>query len=251
MCVRIRVSLHFNPRTPCGVRRASTSANLNHSPHFNPRTPCGVRLRRFRTKTLVHNFNPRTPCGVRRASNRQYYNSRDFNPRTPCGVRQFKLELKILMLTFQSTHPMRGATVHRGRSGASCAQFQSTHPMRGATLHPLLSAHSQQRFQSTHPMRGATGGATRVDPYNLHFNPRTPCGVRRVYRICEYVKAGFQSTHPMRGATDYAIHLRPKSKISIHAPHAGCDTPDGMACDVIRISIHAPHAGCDKAIRII
>ncbi len=36
------------------------------------------------------------------------------------------------------------------------------------------------------------------------------------------------------------------SKISIHAPHAGCDLPHEAHRDKEKISIHAPHAGCDK-----
>ena len=125
------------------------------------------------------------------------------------------------MTRFQSTHPMRGATVpgmsgkldvtisihapHAGCDEASAAArggtagFQSTHPMRGAT--PSSTRWNQKsRFQSTHPMRGATGLTNRY---------------LTLYR--------FQSTHPMRGATDSEIFYKPKDLISIHAPHAGCD----------------------------
>ena len=35
----------------------------------------------------------------------------------------------------------------------------------------------------------------------LHFNPRTPCGVRHFLRKLTLIVKGFQSTHPMRGAT--------------------------------------------------
>ena len=34
--------------------------------------------------------------------------------------------------TFQSTHPVRGATIVQYRNGG-CVLFQSTHPVRGAT----------------------------------------------------------------------------------------------------------------------
>ena len=59
-----------------------------------------------------------------------------------------------MTMQFQSTHPMRGATV------TLCAmlfitQFQSTHPMRGATIH-AEPGRADVEFQSTHPMRGAT-----------------------------------------------------------------------------------------------
>ena len=57
---------HFNPRTPCGVRRPCR-APWQVPSDFNPRTPCGVRRRRKFTPISVWNFNPRTPCGVRRS----------------------------------------------------------------------------------------------------------------------------------------------------------------------------------------
>ena len=34
-----------------------------------------------------------------------------FNPRTPCGVRHIAQVVSINTITFQSTHPLRGATV--------------------------------------------------------------------------------------------------------------------------------------------
>ena len=126
-------------------------------------------------------------------------------------------------------------------------RFQSTHPMRGATGGPKCGISTSEAFQSTHPMRGATdrrGGALALV---RHFNPRTPCGVRQL----------------SLGRKDIMW------RISIHAPHAGCDgarsarrpgilhfnprTPCGvrhlygMCGDGwYVISIHAPHAGCDE-----
>ena len=52
-------------------------------------------------------------------------------------------------------------------------------------------------------MRGATGKNSLSSSSSRHFNPRTPCGVRQ---------------EPCRGHADAL-------RISIHAPHAGCDTP--------------------------
>ena len=57
--------------------------------NFNPRTPCGVRLEHFDFISVLDDFNPRTPCGVRRTS-------------------RFRSTAR---LAFQSTHPLRGATV--------------------------------------------------------------------------------------------------------------------------------------------
>ena len=80
---------HFNPRTPCGVRRWRTPLPHLDYPYFNPRTPCGVRHNTTDTALRATNFNPRTPCGVRLSASLAKHISRtNFNPRTPCGVRQ-------------------------------------------------------------------------------------------------------------------------------------------------------------------
>ena len=78
-------------------------------------------------------------------------------------------------------------------------------------------------FQSTHPMRGATFPRTIFSLWYSDFNPRTPCGVRRVRLM-------------MRNSATI---------ISIHAPHAGCDLYRVTYYNSNMISIHAPHAGCD------
>ena len=101
-----------------------------------------------------------------------------FNPRTPCGVRPFSAATVSPPSAFQSTHPLRGATIPRSQGGLGVEQFQSTHPLRGATDFPdgpvlllLISIHAPlagcdtrtftqstrtNSFQSTHPLRGAT-----------------------------------------------------------------------------------------------
>ena len=49
----------------------------------------------------------------------------------------------------------------------------------------------------------------------------------------------------MRGATAVLVLTPVVSVISIHAPHAGCDSRISSILTEILISIHAPHAGCD------
>ena len=57
----------------------------------------------------------------------------------------------------------------------------------------------------------------------MHFNPRSPCGERRL--ITDEVTAGgeFQSTLPLRGATSVTVAIEALVAISIHAPLAGSD----------------------------
>ena len=77
-----------------------------------------------------------------------------FNPRTPCGVRRPSTRFLPITSLFQSTHPLRGATI-------TCS---------GPTSSPI--------FQSTHPLRGATSSVSSLICTCRDFNPRTPCGVR-------------------------------------------------------------------------
>lgn len=39
------------------------------------------------------------------------------------------------------------------------------------------------------------------------------------------------------------------TRISIHAPRAGCDVTAATSTHTLPISIHAPHAGCDSKTR--
>ena len=140
---------------------------------------------------------------------------------------------------------MRGATIVSCVVTFGCQIFQSTHPMRGATL--CLDGYTTlNKFQSTHPMRGATLLADELRQIIWDFNPRTPCGVRLNGTPVVSLGLPFQSTHPMRGATVPLGKWLFRNDISIHAPHAGCDVYAGLALDHEAISIHAPHAGCDQ-----
>ena len=169
----------------------------------------------------------------------------DFNPRTPCGVRPAR----------PSSRPQ------------SSLRFQSTHPMRGATI-DIISSAANGGISIHAPHAGCDipvhlDGRRRAD-----FNPRTPCGVRPdcgeltatgspfqsthpmrgatpLSRMAA-ISAAFQSTHPMRGATSPITCSVNVYIISIHAPHAGCDLLVSTGTPVNNgISIHAPHAGCD------
>ena len=158
-----------------------------------------------------------------------FYN---FNPRTPCGVRHEVIFNK----------PRNKDT------------FQSTHPVRGATQRDLYYQ-TKQQISIHAPRAGCDIFGRLCMPRHVHFNPRTPCGVRlgsggggvrstpfqsthpvrgatRVVR--DRIKIGivFQSTHPVRGATRSHFQQATKQRhISIHAPRAGCDTKGSVLSD--------------------
>ena len=149
----------------------------------------------------------------------------NFNPRTPCGVRPSMCFDAAISLTFQSTHPMRGATPLCG----------------GSVFRSVISIHA--------PHAGCDQRTCFSLPSSADFNPRTPCGVRLPFYTIRKMHKKFQSTHPMRGATACtSVSVLPRI-ISIHAPHAGCDFHFSILSPCrLYISIHAPHAGCDIRI---
>ena len=91
-----------------------------------------------------------------------------------------------------------------------------------------VSALQYTVFQSTLPVRGATYPPARSSQWFLYFNPRSPCGERRL-------------------RTKYSDIM---FTISIHAPRAGSDAMDGsLLKDFLMISIHAPRAGSDGKLQ--
>ena len=146
---------------------------------------------------------------------------RNFNPRAPCGARHLALSYNYLIVKFQSTRPMRGATSVIYPTNPF-VRISIHAPHAGRDLDGVCAYLRNYIFQSTRPMRGAT-----------------------MYDRFYTYGALFQSTRPMRGATFMiSISLR-VVLISIHAPHAGRDVNLYHDDKHDYISIHAPHAGRD------
>ena len=212
-----------------------------------------------------------------------------FNPRTPCGVRPEKRGAKNSPLTFQSTHPSRGATdcvrnlidaqiisIHAplvgcdaGQRDAGLAHAISIHaPLAGCDWITMAESVPAVIFQSTHPLRGATLSSPSPALPATHFNPRTPCGVRPALMLGMGVYFCISIHAPLAGCdsgsrtscgswshfnprTPRGVRLRQRRRsdraghISIHAPLAGCDVFAGLIAPRLPvISIHAPLAGC-------
>ena len=220
---------YFNPRTPCGVR-PSSSIPIFVNTIFQSTHPVRGATYFVRFSIVGGNISIHAPrAGCDGATLVIVVLMPNFNPRTPCGVRLEQSVVKTVLLQFQSTHPVRGATGSKGDYTPSDL-FQSTHPVRGATISCPLRCRSS-RFQSTHPVRGATSRFPRQPSHRrisihapragcdlpedfaalllLDFNPRTPCGVRRSSQGSQHQDGKFQSTHPVRGATFYTQYAVP------------------------------------------
>ena len=123
---------------------------------FNPRAPCGARRPFAFSPTPVTSFNPRAPCGARRPVSTSPIHDGCFNPRAPCGARRGLREVCEPMVEFQSTRPMRGATRHvRCLIRRKAVSIHAPHAGRDCTCPCQSTSHTR-------------------------FNPRAPCGARRV-----------------------------------------------------------------------
>ena len=150
---KVAISIH----TPHAGSDSYTRGEYYGYQDFNPHSPCGERpSARHPSGQLCGNFNPHSPCGERRAT---MYN-------------------QFITGTFQSTLPMRGATmpilgntckipisIHTPHAGSDYF-FRTKHPViifisihtphagsdSSIVIPPLLAL----EFQSTLPMRGAT-----------------------------------------------------------------------------------------------
>ena len=210
-----------------------------HAPHAG-------RDLRSRSKTRRNSdFNPRAPCGARHTTNnnyKQYVNisihaphaGRDrfckhlhlqkpyFNPRAPCGARRNGRVAPIGPRGFQSTRPMRGATLQEGKQAyGSNISIHAPHAGRDlrsrsktrrnsdfnprapcGARHTTNNNYKQYVNISIHaPHAGRDRFCKHLHLQKPYFNPRAPCGARRNGRVAPIGPRGFQSTRPMRGAT--------------------------------------------------
>ena len=160
--------------------------------------------------------------GATRVTLREPGTASHFNPRSPHGERPISCGNEKIALTFQSTLPARGATMSRC-SSSKAGRFQSTLPARGATsdransrAQPGISIHAPRtgsdatatrrnhfRRISIHaPRTGSDDNDAYLSRLLNHFNPRSPHGERRIFRLRSDTQTyRFQSTLPARGAT--------------------------------------------------
>ena len=100
--------------------------------------------------------------------------------------------------------------------------FQSTPPMRGATMANAGIKADQADFNPRPPC-GERQPGTLSGYREIYFNPRPPCGERLDTNTGNPIEVVFQSTPPMWGATSSLPATCQVLSISIHAPHVGSD----------------------------
>ncbi len=168
---------------------------------FNPRSPCGERLDRRLPKQDSQSFQSTFPVWgttvswsccvvstsvsihVPRVGNdcdpwRRWWKTWCFNPRSPCGERH-----------------------HRGGDRGDRVAFQSTFPVWGTTCeeHDMIF----ESWVSIHvPRVGNDYSSSIVAALARCFNPRSPCGERRV-GLCRKIVMSEVSIHVPRVGNDF------------------------------------------------
>ena len=168
-----------------------------------------------------------------------------FNPRAPCGARRFISAAFTYIVLFQSTRPVRGATIARFHI-PRVNEFQSTRPVRGATIRliPLLR---RERVSIHAPRAGRDASAPCACRALRCFNPRAPCGARLLYGSQSSDLKSFNPRAPC-GARQFPLSEGSRGGVSIHAPRAGrdfhlCDNTDFPISFNPRAPCGARHVG--------
>ena len=106
-----KAAIHFNPRSPCGERHRLSM--LTACPKkFQSTLPmrgatCDLLKQSFVIVISIHAPH----AGSDQKSNHPEQKPRNFNPRSPCGERHASKRHNAAGKIFQSTLPMRGATI--------------------------------------------------------------------------------------------------------------------------------------------
>ena len=190
--------------------RPIRGATKNEQEHYErhpisipaPHTGRDLDLRTTSART-ANDFNPRAPYGARLdpvtdESNYEYisihapHTGRD-TPLLPCATPQKAISIHAphtgrdnliravtLMVDalFQSTRPIRGATVSQ-MAGGSDNQISIHAPHTGRDGGGYSCDSVPCVFQSTRPIRGATTSKGSAVGKAIYFNPRAPYGARR------------------------------------------------------------------------
>ena len=142
------------PLTGCDLRSAHQDSGTSY---FNPRTPCGVRRRLPQPSVSIVFISIHAPlagCDDHDSRERTGRNISIHAPLTGCDL--VKSISRFARNTFQSTHPLRGATARLGHGKEQQMNFNPRTPCGVRRQFPNGTLPTAASFQSTHPSRGAT-----------------------------------------------------------------------------------------------
>ena len=169
---------------------------------FNPRAPCGARPSTcFNTRPFRIFQSTRPVRGATWRRSRRSHRAPDFNPRAPCGARRGFVATGYHLRVISIHAPRAGRDVHHGPAG----------------LVGSISIHA--------PRAGRDSALSSLLALSPDFNPRAPCGARRLPWTPGSSRLRFQSTRPVRGATGPSlcagacgVHFNPRAPCGARPP---------------------------------
>ena len=145
---------------------------------FNPRSPCGERRARRERRHLRGPVSTHAPLAGSDATSKKFRAILEsFQPTLPLRGATEAGRIEGLDIRVSTHAPLAGSDANVRLSTLSSSGFQPTLPLRGATKSRAANSMAIV-FQPTLPLRGATRRATALRPRRTSFNPRSPCGER-------------------------------------------------------------------------
>ena len=228
-------------------------------------------MRRPSLHAALSDFNPRSPCGERLNVSQNDFRTAMISIHAPRAGSDLCAALHCTQLFQISIHaPRAGSDSPIWRTLYTKKLFQSTLPVRGATLLIVIFATTLFTFQSTLPVRGATRRTAIIENKTVISIHAPRAGSDHRGRLRRPLPVGisihapragsdfsnpkiksiaplFQSTLPVRGATRVGVMIFvPVYTFQSTLPVRGATAEQELNHAMNNISIHAPRAGSDK-----
>ena len=200
--------------THCTQQKIIKAKISIHTPHAgSDLTAAGYECR-------YYNFNPHSPCGERLDTPGDYTGDLSISIHTPHAGSDLPCLYSLhWWLVFQSTLPMRGATIDKPYGKFGGGYFNPHSPCGERRIFE-----SDRDFDFNISIHTPHAGSDRISLWVLlperYFNPHSPCGERRRYFTKLHTTSEFQSTLPMRGATP--TYTRCGTFCQYFNPHSPC-----------------------------
>ena len=195
---------------------AALAAKAGQGYNFNPRAPCGARRPRRPTRPPKWHFNPRAPYGARRLERCGQAARPGISIHAPHTGRDH-----IAVSAGGALHRISIHAPHTGRDAKKLRQepekdrFQSTRPIRGATVSAEQTEYNSL-FQSTRPIRGATSVRISEVSQPFYFNPRAPYGARRSVKMLSLALCRISIHAPHTGRDAFICFPSPSTLINFN-----------------------------------
>ena len=173
-----RVS-QFQPTLP--VRGATWRASMAFlmDSDFNPRSPCGERRAlMWRMKTIMRISTHAPRAGSDLQALQTVWRHKNFNPRSPCGERLYGFPHHAHRSVISTHAPRAGSDAACSSRASSSLNFNPRSPC-GERPGRAPSTVSSPDFNPRSPCGERRRGTISDTAEDFNFNPRSPCGERR------------------------------------------------------------------------